>query len=151
VNAAGAEGERAMSEANKAIIRRLYHEAIDMGNLAVVDETYAPDVELHVPGIPEDPYGPGPVKQLLATMRVAFPGLRVTIEDLIAEGDTVAARVTFRQPHDGTLDGVSPRLPQGAWVRLDIFRLFRGRIVEQWADRDDSWLLRQLGVRPAAG
>lgn len=135
-----------MSEANKAIIRRLYHETSNLGNLAVVDEVYAPDVELHLPGIPEDPYGPSPVKQLLAMMHATFPGLRVTIEDLVAEGDKVAARVTFHQPHDGTLHGLSPRLPQAAWGRLDIFRLFKGRIVEQWADRDDSWLLRQLGV-----
>lgn len=139
-----------MSEANKAIIRRLYHDTINAGNLATVDELYAPDVELHLPGIPEDPYGPGPVKDLLATMRTTFPGLRVTIEDLVVEGDTVAARVTFRQPHPGTLHGVSPRLPPAAWVRLDIFRLFKGRIVEQWADRDDVALLRQLGVPPVS-
>jgi predicted ester cyclase len=137
-----------MSEPNKAIIRRLYHEAINAGNLAVVDEVYAPDVELHLPGIPEDPYGPGPAKELLATMRAAFPGLRVTIEDLVAEGDTVAARVTYRQPHDGVLRGASGRVPMAAWVRLEIFRLFKGRIVEQWADRDDTWLLSQLGMRP---
>lgn len=135
-----------MSETNKAIIRRLYHETIDAGNLAVVDEVYAADVELHLPGIPEDPYGPAPVKQLLATMRAACPGLRVTIEDLVAEGDRVAARVTLRQEHDGVLRGVSPRVPEAGWVRVEIFRLFKGRIVEQWADRDDSWLLRQLGV-----
>jgi predicted ester cyclase len=137
-----------MSEVNKAIIRRLFHEALNVGNLAVVDELYAPDVELHLPGIAEDPYGPGPVKQLIATMRATFPGLRVTIEDLVAEGDTVAARVQFHQPYDGSVRGVSPRLPLAAWARMDIFRLFRGRIIEQWADRDESWLLRQLGVHP---
>ena len=136
-----------MFEANKAIIRHLYHEAIDVGNLAVLDEVYAPDVELHVTGIVEDPYGPEPIKQLMATMRAVFPGLRVTIEDLVAEGDKVAARVTLRQPHDGILHGASPRLPQAGWVRLEVFRLIKGRIVEQWADRDDSWLLGQLGVR----
>jgi predicted ester cyclase len=138
-----------MSDTNKSVIHRLYHEAVSVGNLAVLDDIYAPDVELHLPGIVEDPYGPGPIKQLLATMHAAFHGLRVTIEDLVAEGDRVVARVTFHQPYDGVLRGASPRVPAAGWVRIDIYRLFQGRIVEQWADRDDTWLLRQLGVPSA--
>ena len=65
----------------------------------------------------------------------------------MSEGDTVAARVTYRQPHDGVLRGAPGRVPLAAWVRIEIFRLFRGRIVEQWADRDDTWLMSQLGIR----
>ena len=137
-----------MTEENKAAVRSLYEEALNRGDLAVLDDIYAPDVELHIPGVPEDPFGPAPVRQLLAMIRAAFPGVQAAIEDLVAEGDKVVARVTLHRPHDGHILGLAPQSPLAAWPRIDIFRLFRGRIVEQWADRDDAGLLQQLGVVP---
>lgn len=135
-----------MSERNKAIIRRLYEEAHCKGNLDVIDEVYAHDVELHIPGIPEDPYGPAAVKQLIAMVRRTFPGITVTVEDLVAENDKVVANVTWRGPNIGRGQGASPYVPLVAWARLDVYRLFNGRIVEQWADRDDLAALHALGV-----
>ena len=135
-----------MSAENKAIVQRLYQEAFNQGKATVIDEVYAPDVELHIPGVPEDHFGPGPVHQLFAMARSTFPGVQVVMEDLIAEGDKVVARVTFHRPHDGRILGRAPQRPQAAWTRIEVFRLFRGRIVEQWADRNDAALLEQLGV-----
>ncbi len=137
-----------MSDENKAIIRRYYREAWEKGDLGVIDEVFAPDVELHMAGVPEDPFGPAPVKQLAAMARTAFPGLRVTIDDLIAERDKIVATVTLQGPHDGTAQGASPREPAAVWRRIDVFRLHRGRIVEHWSDRDDHALLQRLGVAP---
>jgi predicted ester cyclase len=135
-----------VSDETKAIVRRLYREVFDQDNLAVIDEVYAPDVELHLPGLPEDPYGPAPIHQLVTMIHTTFAGIRVTIEDIVAEGDKVVARVTFRLPHDGQLLGIGLRRRLATWTRIDIFRLFRGRIIEQWADRDDVGLFEQLGV-----
>ena len=135
-----------VSEQNKAIIRRLYDEVHTAGDLDVIDEVYAHDVEVHVPGLPEDPYGPEAVKQLIGKIRGAFPGVMVTIEDLIAEHDKVVASVMWRGPVTGRGQGASPRAPLVAWPRLDVYRLFNGRIVEQWADRDDLAALHQLGI-----
>ena len=137
-----------MSDENKAIIRRYYREAWEKGDFGVIDELFAPDVELHMAGVPEDPFGPAPVKQLAAMARTAFPRLRVTIEDLIAERDKIVATVTLQGPHDGTAQGASPREPAAVWRRIDVFRLHRGRIVEHWSDRDDHALLQRLGVAP---
>lgn len=135
-----------MSEENKAIVRRLYQEAINAGDLAVLDEIYDPEAELHLVGVPEDPFGPGPIRQLVSVLRAAFPGIRASIEDVICEGEKVVVRATFRLPHGGRLLGVSPQVPLAVWSRIDVYRLFRGRIVEQWCDRDELSLLRQLGV-----
>lgn len=135
-----------VSEQNKAIIRRLYDEVHTGGDLDVIDEVYAHDVEVHVPGLPEDPYGPETVKQLIRKIRVAFPGVIVTVEDLIAEHDKVVASVMWRGPVIGRGQGASPRAPLVAWPRLDVYRLFNGRIVEHWADRDDLAALHQLGI-----
>jgi predicted ester cyclase len=112
----------------------------------VIDEVYTHDVELHIPGVPEDPYGPAPVKRLVGLVRSAFPGVMVTVEDLVAEKDKVVASVTWRGPHLGRGQGTSPYEPLAAWARIDIYRLFNGRIVEQWADRDDLSVLRLLGI-----
>ena len=135
-----------MADENKATVRRLYEEAVNQGNLAVIDEIYSPDVELHLQGAPEDPFGPAQVRRLIEMMRSGFPGLTATVEDMIAEHDKLVVRVTFQRPHDGRFIGVSPRSPRAAWTRIEIFRLFRGRIIEQWSDRDDFALLQQLGV-----
>jgi predicted ester cyclase len=135
-----------VQEANKAIIRRLYDEVYTKGNLDVIDEIYAHDVEVHIPGLPEDPYGPAAIKQLIELIRTAFPGVMVTIEDLVAEHDKVAASIMWRGPHLGRGQGASPRNPLVAWPRIDIYRVFNGKIVEQWADRDDLGGLHQLGI-----
>ncbi len=140
-----------MSGENKAVIRRYYREVWEQGELGVIDELFAPDVELHMPGVPEDPFGPAPVKQLAAMAKTAFPGLRVTIEDLIAERDKIVATVSLHGPHDGTAQGASPLEAAAAWRRIDVFRLHRGRIVEHWSDRDDHALLQRLGVAPPLG
>ena len=137
-----------MSDENKAIVRRYYREAWEQGDVRVIDELFATDVELHMAGVPEDPFGPAPVKQLAAMAKTAFPGLRVTIEDLVAERDKVVATVSLHGPHDGTAQGAPPRTATAGWRRIDIFRLHRGKIVEHWSDRDDHALLQRLGIAP---
>ena len=135
-----------MTDENKAIIRRLYQEAVNGGDLSVIDELYAPDVELHLPGIPQDPYGPEGVKRFVGLVRDAFPAVVVTIEALIAEQDKVVASVLFHGVQPAPSQGASPYEPMTGWARIDIYRLFQGRIVEQWADRDDMGTLHQLGI-----
>jgi predicted SnoaL-like aldol condensation-catalyzing enzyme len=136
-----------MAEDNKSIIRRLYREALDAGDLDSVDRFYAEDAEVHIPGVPEDPFGPGPIRQLFATVRRAFPGVKSVIEDLIAEGDRVVARVSFRVP-SGEGQAVPPQTRLAMWQRVDVFRLFDGRVVEHWADRDDVSTLLAFGILP---
>src|SRR5687767_11936865 len=101
------------AEQNKATIRRLYEQGVE--DPKVIDEVYAPDVELHLPGVPEDPYGPDPVHELFGQIKAT--GARAVIEDLIADGDKVMARVTLCPPHDGQIRGVSPLVPNTAWTR----------------------------------
>ncbi len=135
-----------MSEANKAAIRQLYERVYNEGEIGLIDEMYSREVELHIAGIPEDPFGPQPMKELALMTRTAFPGLRVTIDDLIASGDKVVASVSFNGAFQGQFGGHSPRMNLSWWRRIDIYRLANGTIVEQWGDRDDYTLLQRLGV-----
>lgn len=134
------------TEANKATIRRLYREVYNEGNVGLIDELYSREVELHIAGIPEDPFGPQPVKELAMMTRTAFPGARVIIDDLVAAGDKVVASVSFNGAFQGEFSGHSPGKNLSWWRRIDIYRLQNGVIVEQWGDRDDYTLLQRIGV-----
>src|SRR5215469_5743106 len=95
-------------EENKAHYRRTFEEVFNQGNLALVDELVAPDYLNHE--VPPDmkSRGPDSTRQVVRMLRTAFPDLHVTIEDLVAEGDTVAGRVTMRGTHLGPFQGRAP-------------------------------------------
>ena len=137
-------------EANKAAIRRFYEEFLSRGDLAVADELCAPDYAAHfLP--PWAPNGVEGLKQILTMYRTAFPDVRSTIEDLIAEGDQVIARATTRGTHRGAFMGIPPTGKQVAVIGIDAFRLVDGKIVEHWLNRDDVGILQQLGMMPEPG
>ena len=76
-----------MSEANKATVRRFYEEFINQGNLAVADEIFVPDFVIHTPPSPPGMAGGTEgLKQMFAMYRNGFPDLRVTVEEMVAEG-----------------------------------------------------------------
>ena len=135
-----------MSEENKAIVRRQEEELFTQGNLDAADEVYAPDYVGHDPSNPEDIRGPEAAKQAAADYRKAFPDLQVTVEDLIAEGDRVAARLRFRGTHLGELDGIAPTGWRVDCTGIVISRMEGGKIAEDWANFDDLGMMQQLRV-----
>ncbi len=138
------------AEGNKAIIRRFVEEVQNGGDLAAVDELTAPGYVNHSapPGVPGDREG---LKQLTAMFRRAFPDGRMTIEEMVAEGDRVATRKTFRGTHRGELMGIPPTGRAVAIGLIDIVRLVDGKVVESWSAADDLGLLQQLGALPSPG
>jgi len=143
-----------MSEQNKGLARRVFEEIYNKGNRALVNELYAPNYVGHTPGDREHK-GPEGYKQLVTMYRTAFPDLRFTIEDQIAEGDKVVTRWKLRGTHTGELIGELrniPRKPTGKQMTVSgiaIHRIVGGKIVEQWTDWDVLSLMQQLGVIPA--
>ncbi len=140
-----------MSEENKAIVRRQEEELFTQGNLDAADEIYAPNYVGHDPTNPEDIRGLEAAKQAAADYREAFPDLQVTIEDLIAEGDKVAARVRFRGTHQGELEGIAPMGRQVESTGIVISRIEEGKIAEDWANFDDLGMMQQLRLVPKPG
>ena len=140
-----------MSAENKAIVRRFFEEAVNKGNMTVVDELIAQNYIEHK-GPVGPPSGIEGFKQFIAMVATAFPDLQVTIEDLIAEGDKVVARVTVRGTHKGTLMGnIPPTGKHAVWTGIDIFQIANGKIVGRWNQRDLLGLMQQLGVIAATG
>jgi len=130
---------------NKALIRR-YFEAIDLPNATpdILDEFLDPDIVAHdpVPGFTGDLGG---LKKLFTMFQTSTPGYH-TVDDLVAEGDKVAGRITGYGTHEGELLGI-PRT--GKEIRMSglvIWRIKKGKIVETWVQNDTMSLLQQLGV-----
>jgi steroid delta-isomerase-like uncharacterized protein len=146
-----AEGEsnKEVTEGNKAIIGRLA-ELWNMGNLAIADEIFSSDFVNHDPNDPEvtnlESY-----KGYVAAIRTGFPDFHVATENLIGEGDEVAACWIITATHQGELAGIPATGIETTWTGMTIWRFADGKIVEDWWTKDMLGLLIQLGVIPPPG
>ena len=111
------------AEDNKAVIRRLIEEVYNEGNLDVVDELVAPDVFDHA-AVPEHQHGLDEFKHVIEWVRSIGRDIRYEIDDIIAEGDRVAVRITVSGTHTGELRGIPPT---GKRVSVDYFPLVPSR------------------------
>jgi steroid delta-isomerase-like uncharacterized protein len=132
------------AEENKAIIRRYLEEAWNRGNLTILDELMTPDYARYMSGQP--PLDREAQKRRIASFRQAMPDVRLTLEDLVAEGDRVVFRITLHGTQEGAFMGVPPTGKAVSIAAIDIARLDGGKIVEHWGQMDTYGLLRQLGA-----
>ena len=133
-----------MNEDMKNLVRRMYEEAWNENRLEVIDEICAPDYVGIGPYGNE--HGPEAVKRGIASRRVAFPDIHVTIEDMVAEGDKVVARLTFRGTHKGEFQGVSATNKEVTWSGIWIYRVDGNKLVERWHNYDMLGLMQQIGA-----
>lgn len=139
-----------MSEANKALLRRFYEEVFTKGNLDVIDEISEPNFIDHNPAPGQEPGIQG-IKKSLMEYRAAFPDLQITVEDMIAEGDKVVARITATGTHKGEFAGIPATGKRASISVIDIVRVANGKAVERWGIEDNMGLMQQLGVIPSPG
>ena len=135
-----------MSEENKAIVRR-WVEAFNEGNLDAVDELLTDTYIRHDPNSPEV-RGPEEEKQLIVMYRSAFPDLRFTVEDMVAEDNRVATRLGISATHKGELLGIPPTENRLSFTAMEIYRLKDGKIEEQWVNVDTLGMMQQIGTIP---
>jgi steroid delta-isomerase-like uncharacterized protein len=136
-----------MSEEKKAVVRR-WVEAFNEGNLDAVDDLLTDSYVRHDPNSPEV-RGPEEEKQLIAMYRSAFPDLRFTVEDMVAEADKVVARVGISATHEGELLGIPPSGRRLSFTAMELYRLEGGKIDEQWVNVDTLGMMQQIGAIPA--
>ena len=137
-----------MSEQNKAIVRRLFEELWNKGNLSVADQLFSPNYAHHDPSTPDFGLGPESERKRATLYRTAFPDLRLTIEDIISDGDTVMARWSFHGTHKGDLNGIAPTGKQFTISGVTIARFVNGKLSEGFVNWDALGLMQQLGVVP---
>lgn len=132
------------TEENKEIVRRVISEVVNKGNLAVAEEVLAENYIYHFPT--HDINGINGFKEFIGAMRTAFPDLNVTIEDLVAEGDTVAARFTMRGTFKGELMGNAPTGKKLVFPEAVFIRFQNGKEVEATAYANMISFNTQLGI-----
>jgi steroid delta-isomerase-like uncharacterized protein len=137
-----------MSETNKATIRRFVEEVWNEGNLSAADGYIAPTYTHHDSSTRDFGRGPEGERMRVTLYRSAFPDLRFTIEDLIADGDLVAVRWSSRGTHDGQLDQIPPTGKPVSITGVSVVRFADGKIVEGWISWDTLGMLQQIGVVP---
>jgi steroid delta-isomerase-like uncharacterized protein len=140
-----------VSEENKKVVRRWFEEVWNRGSESAIEEMFDAGGVAHGLGDSEkDVTGPAEFKPFVANIRGALPDTHIAIEDIFADGDRVAVRVTLQGTHTGNGLGIAPT---GRSVRIQgivIVRMLNGRIKEGWNSYDQLGLLRQLGALPAA-
>ncbi len=133
---------------NKQIVRHYDEVVVNQGNLDAIDELCTSDYKGHVPGFPE---GSREVdKQAYMMLRSAFPDINKTVEDMVAEGDTVMERATYRGTHQGDFQGIPPTGRQFAITVMHVFRIEGDKIAETWGVLDLMGMMQQLGVMPTS-
>ena len=138
------------TEVNKANLRRFYDEVFNKKNRAAIEEFIDPNQVDHA-APPGTPGGLAGAKQTISMYLTAFPDLHFTVEDIIAEGDKVVARLKVRGTQKGAFMGVPPTGKQATSTAIDISRIAGGKSVEHWLEIDTLGLLQQLGALPTPG
>lgn len=134
-------------QANKARMER-FVEFINTASVALADDLVSPDAVFHVPGRPEPVSGPQGYLAIIAMMRGGFPDIQWTVEQMVAEGDAVAARFVMRGTHRGDFFDVPPTGRKIEVRALNFYRWTNGQIVEEFGQPDMMSLLQQIGALP---
>ena len=142
--------ELIMSEPNKALSRRGLEEVWHQGKLEVIDELVAANFVFNNPTLPGGKVtGPEAYKQWVQMNRAAFPDVRLTVNDQVAEGDKLVTRWTVTGTHKGALMGIAPTGKRVTGTGITIEHSRGGKVVESWENGDALGILQQLGVVPA--
>jgi len=135
-------------EQNKALVRRLVEEVLNQGDISVLDEIVALDFienEELPPGMP--PGREGSIA-LFSMLRNAFPDFHATIEQLLAEGDTVTLYMTWTGTQEGEFMGIPPTGRRISIEVIDLIRVADGQLAEHWGVMDSAKMMQQLGAMP---
>jgi steroid delta-isomerase-like uncharacterized protein len=131
-------------EENKNIVRR-YQEIYNSNDVDRLKEVLAEDLLTPniMPGIPKGLEG---AKTAHRIMLAGFPDYQTVIEDMVAEGEKVAARIRMIGTNTGDFMGIPATGKHIEFTGMYIVRIVNGKIVEHWGEEDGVSLLQQLGV-----
>jgi steroid delta-isomerase-like uncharacterized protein len=137
-------------ETNKHIIQRLTTEIINAANESAAAELIPPDSVFHVPGMSIPLHSPEGYLQTLRWLRSGFSDIQWTLEDVVAEGDKVAARFSIHGTHDGPFFGVPPSGKAIVGISMSFYRIVDGKIVEGYSLPNMFDIFQQFGTYPSA-
>ncbi|MFH5797594.1 ester cyclase [Haladaptatus sp. CMAA 1911] len=131
-------------EENKRLARSIPERVFADGDLDLLDELYGEDAIEHNPF--GDLRGRAAIRESYEGFIAAFPDIEQKVEDVVAEGDTVAMRLTARGTHEGPMMDLEPTGREVEVQQTVFTRIEDGEIVERWLHPDNLGMLQQLGV-----
>jgi steroid delta-isomerase-like uncharacterized protein len=138
-----------LQEQYKSLVRR-FNESFNAGDLDEAVAVFAPNALIHNSGAP-DPLNVEGFKQFGGVFLTAFPDGKLTIEDLIVEGDKVVSRISYRGTHTGDMMGIPATGKPVTVTAMIIDQFADGKIVESWRLFDQMGMMQQIGVIPTPG
>lgn len=134
-------------ETNKTIMNR-FVTFINTASENLAEELISPNAIFHAPGQPEPMKGPNGYLTIINMMRSGFPDIQWTLEDIVVEGDKIAARFTMRGTHQGNFFGVPPTGKSIIVQAMNFYYLSEGQIIGEHGQPDFLGLLQQIGAIP---
>jgi steroid delta-isomerase-like uncharacterized protein len=134
-------------EVNKAVMNR-FVTFINTASEKLAEELISPNALFFIPGQVDPLRGPIGYLTIIKMMRSGFPDVQWTLEDIVAEGDKVAARFTMHGTHQGIFFGVPPTEKPISVQAMNFYYLSGGKIVGEHGQPDFLGLLQQIGAVP---
>ena len=138
-----------MTVENSKIVMNRFVEFINTANENLAKQIISPDAVFYVPGSPEPMRGPDGYLAIVGMMRSGFPDIQWTLEEMVAEGDRVAARYRMRGTHQGVFFGVPPTGKTIIVQSMAFYQLSGGQFIKEHGLPDMLSLLQQIGAIPA--
>jgi predicted ester cyclase len=135
----------------KAVIRRWNDEGWSGGNYDLAHEIIAPVMTVHGAGGQAVGMGPDGLIDLIKTWRTAFPDGKMTVDDIIVEGDLVGIRNTWHGTQTESFYGIPPSGKTVHVTSVGLDRVKDGQVVEGWGELDMVGMMQQLGAMPVVG
>ena len=135
------------AESNKTIVRRLLTDVYSGGDFAAIDDLVAEEYVGHRP-LPGQPPGRTGFHYAMRLLRAAFPDHQVAIEDIMAEGNRVAVRVTASGTQQGSFLGIPSSGKHASWTGMLVLRVVDSKVTDIWNVWDTLGMLQQLGHIP---
>jgi steroid delta-isomerase-like uncharacterized protein len=136
---------------NKSLVRRLYDEVWNMRKLEVARELISPSHGLQLTEAADSGIGPEAYARIVTEYVRAFPDLKFTVLDIIAENDKVVAFWNISGTHQGEFRGIAPTGKKMSVDGITISQLANGKIMDSYVSWDMWGMLRQIGAVPALG
>ena len=134
-------------QTSEPLARAVFDEVFNAHDLDRIDDYFAPEYAHDAP----IPPGRDSFKAFMGAVVGAFPDFNGTLEDVIAQGDKVVCRSTWRGTHEAELMGIPATGRRVEYGVIEIFRVEDGRFVEHWQQSDTLTMFQQLGLIPELG
>ena len=125
--------------------QRIWIEGLNRGDVSAGDSAFLPDCVVHITGVAEPIHGVGPWKEFISGFLRAFPDLRITMDEQLVQGDSVAFRWRATGTHTGPLGPAPATGKRIAISGLIVDQVVGGKVRERWEQFDQPLMLQQLG------